>query len=46
MVNDDPSSSTTDNIPISATLYGKKIVLLACGSFNPPTFTHLRMFGK
>lgn len=23
-----------------------KIVLLACGSFNPPTNMHLRMFGK
>jgi len=23
-----------------------KVVLLACGSFNPPTNMHLRMFGK
>jgi nicotinamide mononucleotide adenylyltransferase len=23
-----------------------KVVLLACGSFNPPTIIHLRMFGK
>lgn len=22
------------------------VILLACGSFNPPTFMHLRMFGK
>lgn len=25
---------------------GKKVVLLSCGSFNPPTNMHLRMFGK
>lgn len=24
----------------------KKILLLACGSFNPPTPMHLRMFGE
>lgn len=23
-----------------------KVVLLACGSYNPPTNMHLRMFGK
>ena len=23
---------------------GERIVLLACGSFNPPTVMHLRMF--
>lgn len=24
----------------------QKVVLLACGSYNPPTNMHLRMFGK
>lgn len=24
----------------------RKVILLACGSFNPPTNMHLRMFGK
>lgn len=23
-----------------------KIVIMACGSFSPPTYMHLRMFGK
>lgn len=23
-----------------------KIILFVCGSFNPPTLVHLRMFGK
>lgn len=28
------------------TMHNAKIVLLACGSFNPPTYMHLRMFGN
>lgn len=26
------------------TLQNSKVILLACGSFNPPTILHLRMF--
>uniref|UniRef100_A0A915C117 Nicotinamide/nicotinic acid mononucleotide adenylyltransferase 3 n=1 Tax=Parascaris univalens TaxID=6257 RepID=A0A915C117_PARUN len=25
-------------------VYGRRVALLACGSFNPPTYMHLRMF--
>lgn len=24
----------------------EKVILIACGSFNPPTLMHLRMFGE
>lgn len=30
----------------TSNMHNAKIVLLACGSFNPPTYMHLRMFGN
>lgn len=39
----------TDTVPsgkaVSSNLYGSKVALLASGTFNPPTYMHLRMFG-
>mgnify|MGYP002389767115 CR=1 FL=1 len=32
-------------LPPSSALHKKQIVLLACGSFNPPTVMHVRIFG-
>lgn len=36
----------TDLDTTDMTLQMKKILLLACGSFNPPTPMHLRIFGE
>lgn len=30
----------------SSAFAAQKVALLACGCFNPPTYMHLRMFGK
>lgn len=47
------STPTRDDIPVhklacnlmpNVSSRGKPCVLIACGSFNPPTLTHLRMF--
>ena len=34
----------SDKMAVSTVGNGERIVLLACGSFNPPTTMHLRMF--
>lgn len=40
-------ADTADYRKMSITaLRGTKVALLACGSFNPPTFMHLRMFER
>lgn len=36
----------TDENTTDMTLQMKKILLLACGSYNPPTPMHLRIFGE
>ena len=38
--------SSTLSCKINTAKMTTKIMLIACGSFNPPTPMHLRMFGK
>ncbi|KAH7697285.1 Cytidylyltransferase family protein, partial [Aphelenchoides avenae] len=38
--------TTEENKPLLCTLGSKKVALILSGSFNPPTFVHLRMFER